>query len=280
LFSEEEGQDTGFDATGDRALFARRKGGGFTYGLTGAEFMDQTLLWVYPMMEATWLDWGELDDETEWMCCRVLEAESDGYLEVKPRYQEFYDTGAEENAWSTLGLFLASTVFVGHPRREAWKEKALELMLSSYSTEADSRSDKVVDGKPLKERVKGANIHSDYTAENHGIIHADYTGCIRLVWSNLLTALLLESRFRSQSSTTVRRSTISSDGFQEIANDGTYYFRMATTGTTMRPRVQCGCISIYAYLFGMRRRCRRAKGALTRWKRCRTGSRPASFSPP
>ncbi|MDO8587575.1 MAG: hypothetical protein Q7T82_11105, partial [Armatimonadota bacterium] len=57
---------------------------------------------------------------------------------------------------------------------DAWAEKAKEYMITAYAAPQDVGSERIVDGKPLKEWVRGPNVHEDYTCENHGFVHPDY----------------------------------------------------------------------------------------------------------
>jgi hypothetical protein len=61
-----------------------------------------------------------------------------------------------------------------HPRNSRWKETAIRWQLSSFLTEEDIARNPVVDGKSLKEWGLQANIHPDYTLENHDRVHPSY----------------------------------------------------------------------------------------------------------
>src|SRR5262249_12292238 len=52
--------------------------------------------------------------------------------------------------------------------------------ISSFVTSADGKSEQVIDGKPLKQWLKGANLYDDYTLENHDRVHPDYMGTTRI----------------------------------------------------------------------------------------------------
>ncbi|HCU35286.1 MAG TPA: hypothetical protein DGT21_07420 [Armatimonadetes bacterium] len=51
-------------------------------------------------------------------------------------------------------------------------------MISAYATAADMRSERIVDGRPLREWLTGPNALSDFTVENHGFVHGDYMAAI------------------------------------------------------------------------------------------------------
>jgi hypothetical protein len=44
-------------------------------------------------------------------------------------------------------------------------------MISAFATPADCSSQRVVEGKPLSAWLRGANVHPDFTLENHGFVH-------------------------------------------------------------------------------------------------------------
>ena len=113
--------------------------------------------------------------------------EADRFIDLPAPYSRHYDTKAEENAWNSYILVLASEVRPGHPHAARWRERALEYMISAFATPADVRSAVKVDGRPLSEWVRGAHVHSDYTLENHGFVHPDYMTTVGL---NLMNALM------------------------------------------------------------------------------------------
>jgi len=61
-------------------------------------------------------------------------------------------------------------------RDEAWREAAIEYSLNAICTPEDLASDEVVGGRPLRERVKGANFHPGGIQEHHGFYHPGYMG--------------------------------------------------------------------------------------------------------
>ncbi len=82
----------------------------------------------------------------------------------------------ESNAWSSTILQMARVVMPDSPRQAAWRESAMEYALNSICMSADITSDKVVGGKPLKDRVKAANFEPGGIQEHHGFYHPGYMG--------------------------------------------------------------------------------------------------------
>ncbi len=50
-------------------------------------------------------------------------------------------------------------------------------MMNTLCTEADTQDAALVDGRPVNQWVKGANLYPDFTLENHNIFHPAYVGC-------------------------------------------------------------------------------------------------------
>jgi hypothetical protein len=50
-------------------------------------------------------------------------------------------------------------------------------MMNTLSVESDLNDKRVVDGRPVNEWVRGANLYPDFTLENHSIFHPAYLEC-------------------------------------------------------------------------------------------------------
>ena len=61
-----------------------------------------------------------------------------------------------------------------HPERR----RANLRHTSAYSTQADLRNDRVLDGKPVKDWLHGFNANPDGSVVNHGFLHPDYMLCV------------------------------------------------------------------------------------------------------
>ncbi|NUQ63401.1 MAG: hypothetical protein HUU20_13060 [Pirellulales bacterium] len=82
----------------------------------------------------------------------------------------------ESNAWTTMLIQAARLALPQSPRQAAWREAAIRYSLNSICVPGDVASDRVVGGKPLKERVKGANFEPGGIQEHHGFYHPGYMG--------------------------------------------------------------------------------------------------------
>ena len=82
----------------------------------------------------------------------------------------------EANAWSCTMLQMARLAFPESDRQEAWRSSAIDYSLNAICLPADITSDKIVGGKPLKDRVKGANFEPGGIQEHHYFYHPGYIG--------------------------------------------------------------------------------------------------------
>lgn len=141
----------------------------------------QSALWARWAGYAAWLAWDRLDDETKLLLARMIVHEANRFNARKPDSGEWRDTKAEENAWNSMIIVLAECMFPHHPNAKLWHERAIVYLINSYARQSDKKEEKLVDGKPVKERVSAVTIHSDFTLENHGRVHPDYLGCFGLM---------------------------------------------------------------------------------------------------
>jgi len=147
----------------------------------------QSALWAWQAAFAAWLLGDEVPAELRAAVTRMTIEEADRFLDLPAPYAEFYDTKAEENAWNSMILALASEALPGHPHAARWRTRGLEYMISAFAARVDRRSSRLVDGHPLSAWVRGANVHSDFTLENHGFVHPDYMSTTWLNLSNAIT---------------------------------------------------------------------------------------------
>lgn len=80
----------------------------------------------------------------------------------------------ESNAWSTALLQAARVALPDSPRQEAWRSAAIDYSLNSICMPEDMTSARIVAGKPLHQRVKGANFEPGGIQEHHGFYHPGY----------------------------------------------------------------------------------------------------------
>lgn len=82
----------------------------------------------------------------------------------------------ESNSWSAALLQVARAVLPETDRDAAWRESSIQYSLNAICMPADMTSDEIVGGKPVKDRVKGANFEPGGIQEHHGFYHPGYMG--------------------------------------------------------------------------------------------------------
>ena len=158
----------------------------------------QSALWSALLGCGGWLLWDELDPASRQLLTNVVVHEADRLREYDVPYWsgidgERYpgDTKAEENAWNSMILSVAVAMMPRHPHVRAWKLKASELMVSAYATEEDWRHNRtVLDGRAVKDWLKGYNAMPNGAVVNHGFLHPDYMSDEKLnLWAYLTQSL-------------------------------------------------------------------------------------------
>lgn len=142
----------------------------------------QSALWASQVAQAAWLIWDKLPICDRELVSRMVVHESDRFINYTvPYYRDLNgnilskgDTKAEENAWNSNILSIATVMMPTHKHYDLWMQKNIELQLSAHATPEDTKKTTRVDGIPLIQLLKGSNLNSDGTVVNHNIIHPDY----------------------------------------------------------------------------------------------------------
>lgn len=137
----------------------------------------QSAMWTGTFGFGTWLIWNDLDPELRKGVERIVAAEADRLVNIRPPSGRWNDTKAEENAWNLTCLSLAANMFPSHAHAAAWNETAIKYMMNTLSVAKDKQDNTLVDGRPVSEWVCTENLHPDFTLENHGIFHPSYVQC-------------------------------------------------------------------------------------------------------
>lgn len=140
----------------------------------------QSAHWAQHLGSGAWYVWDELPEDVRQGVRRVVAHEADRIAASSPPHQIRLDTKAEENAWNSRILSVAVLLLPDDPRRPGWETAFQQWVLSSFLRPADEHSQTVVDGRTVAAQFGGANIHDDFTLENHNIVHPDYMTCISL----------------------------------------------------------------------------------------------------
>lgn len=137
----------------------------------------QSGMWTGTLAFGAWLIWDQLDPALQHQLQQVIAWEDDILSQRPPPNNLWLDTKAEENGWEVPCLVLGELMFTNHPHAAAWHEGAIKYMMNTLCTEADLENTNLVDGRPVKEWVTGANVQPDFTLENHNRFHPSYVAC-------------------------------------------------------------------------------------------------------
>ncbi len=137
----------------------------------------QSAWWTARMAAGARLLWPHLTAEERGNVERVIVHEANRHLSRVPPSGAVSDTKSEENAWDSEVLAWAAGMFPDHANASAWRAKLTEFCMNTLSTAKDRQDSTPVDGKPVRDRIETANLHDDFTIENHGAYHFGYMAC-------------------------------------------------------------------------------------------------------
>jgi hypothetical protein len=123
--------------------------------------------WAAHLMEAS------LDEDTRSLVADVLAKEADNLDKPIPSAAPG-NTGAEDCCWNAPLLAFAANKLSHDPRAGKWNELAKRWAINAVSIPGDHESDRLLDGRPLREWVASTNVFPDLTLENHGFWSVPY----------------------------------------------------------------------------------------------------------
>jgi len=142
----------------------------------------QSAFWAFLAGSSGYFLWDDLKDDDREYVRKMVEYEANRFnAYVVPYYRNkegkiisVGDTKAEENAWNSSLLQLATAMMPNHPNWRQWMNKNIELMISSYARPSDLKNEAVYHGKKVSEWLNGSNANEDATVINHNRVHPDY----------------------------------------------------------------------------------------------------------
>lgn len=119
---------------------------------------------------------GLIDDETWEMVARMHEDYGERFGGEAPRSGVYLDTQMEENYWTAHGLNAVSHFLSRHEQAAAWQAMARRWMFSACAAPQDAKDLGAI-GETTVRALTGKIITTlpDYWAENHGMVHPNYT---------------------------------------------------------------------------------------------------------
>jgi hypothetical protein len=142
----------------------------------------QSAFWAYLAGTAGYMLWNDMTATDQEYIRKMIEYEANRFNDYAvPYYRNKAgtiispgDTKAEENAWNSSLLQLATAMMPNHLNWHKWMNKNIELMISSYSRPSDLNNSTMLHGKKVSDWLNGSNADEDGTVVNHSRIHPDY----------------------------------------------------------------------------------------------------------
>ncbi|HOW73282.1 MAG TPA: hypothetical protein PKY77_22005 [Phycisphaerae bacterium] len=158
----------------------------------------QAAYWASRGAQAAWMLWDSLSTETQQAVATMVKYEADALAnDIVPYWRSRAgtsltpgDTKAEENAWNSRIVTVAQAMMPNDPHVGLWRQKASELMISSYSRPSDVHNTTPVDGRQVSQWLNGYNTFDDGVLVNHHIVHPDYIAAHTLTYDTLVDATL------------------------------------------------------------------------------------------
>jgi hypothetical protein len=135
----------------------------------------QSSWWVGEMGAAAWFLWDRLDPALQEAVAEMVAYHADIIAAEEPGARVNLDTEAETVAWNSMIVALAANMMPNHPHADKWRYAVRRYVYTIFATPHDMNdSTPADDGRPLKDWIAGANIHDDFSLENHNRFHIDY----------------------------------------------------------------------------------------------------------
>ncbi|MBN2578522.1 MAG: PEP-CTERM sorting domain-containing protein [Pirellulales bacterium] len=158
----------------------------------------QAAYWASRGAQAAWMLWDSLSVETKTAVTTMVKNEADYFINYTVPYWRNPDgstnspgnTRADDNAWNSRVLSIAQAMLPNDPNVNLWRQKASELMVSSYSRESDIYNTTLVDGTPVNEWINGYNTFDDGVLVNHNIVHPGYMMIHTLTYDTMVDSTL------------------------------------------------------------------------------------------
>ncbi len=117
-----------------------------------------------------------IDDETWMMMARVHADYAGRFGNMAPKSGIYVDTQMEENAWTSNGLTSCHLFLERHADAAEWEATCRRWMYSTCSAPQDAK-DRGALGRTTAAALAGKIFTAlpDYWAENHGMVHPNYT---------------------------------------------------------------------------------------------------------
>lgn len=108
----------------------------------------------------------------------VLLSEADWLLDHHPVAAALTgpDNRPESNLWNGALLCRAAALYPDAPRADEYLRKSDAFLLNAISVPADAEDASLVDGRPARDRYRGANFYPSFACNHHGYLNVGYIG--------------------------------------------------------------------------------------------------------
>ncbi len=113
-----------------------------------------------------------LTDEAEWLRTSYRRGEFVGVQASKWNHEG--RNHPESNLWNGALLWRVAKMWPDDPRASAWEEQAHCFLINGVSVAADATEDRIVAGRPVRERHVGPNFFDHYALDHHGYMNTGY----------------------------------------------------------------------------------------------------------
>ncbi|MCF7689571.1 MAG: hypothetical protein K9N01_14875 [Cephaloticoccus sp.] len=120
----------------------------------------------------------EVDVETWGMLAAMHADYAERFGTMEPKNGVYVNTQMEENGWTSCGLASVTCVLADSPDAATWSATAKRWMFSTATAPQDAKNQlPFADGKTVAQWTgETFTALPDFMAENHGMVHPNYTG--------------------------------------------------------------------------------------------------------
>ncbi len=119
-----------------------------------------------------------VDEETSGMLAAIHADYAARFGDMAPKSGIYTNTQMEENGWTSCGLASVACLLNDAPQADAWAATARKWMFSTATAPQDAKDFRVFADDRTVSQWTGETFTAlpDYMAENHGMVHPNYTG--------------------------------------------------------------------------------------------------------
>ncbi|GHC03920.1 hypothetical protein [Cerasicoccus arenae] len=113
-----------------------------------------------------------LCSEAEWLLTDYHRGQHKGITATKWNHE--WGNDPESNIWNGALLWRAAARYPDHPHASDWQERAHCFLVNGASVDADADEERLVAGKPLRERHIGPSFFPHWALDHHGYFNVGY----------------------------------------------------------------------------------------------------------